>query len=424
MPDISDTRKRELVDALRRQPGFYEKTVFYRLRWIERFSRGRDFEEMRQIGPSEYFLFIEGVERHGNYEDWQLQQAQESIYWFLKSFLKVPAIERFDRKEHAKAFQDWNEVIEECRRVLRLKHYAYRTEQAYLGWIHRFAVFSGERKLALVHGELVKDFLSSLALDQLRANTQNQALNALVFLFKHVLRRELGDLEGTLRAKPHKAIPVVLTRSEVRLLFAQLEGTPLLMARLQYGTGMRVSELIRLRVKDLGFEEHIVTIKEGKGGKDRRTVLPSTLVGPLRDHLVRVNDLHREDLSKGHGWASLPSGLAKKFSKAAREWVWQYVFPAKKLAIDPRSGLVRRHHVLDKTVQKFVKKAAQDAELPKRVTPHTLRHSFATHLLESGKDIRVIQELLGHSDVSTTMIYTHVLNKGGVSVESPLDALV
>ena len=278
--------------------------------------------------------------------------------------------------------------------------------------------------MSMVNSLQVREFLSHLALNErISAATQNQAMSALLFLFRHVLGLELGDMTLTLRAKTRKKIPVVLTKREVKMVIDELDGTTQLMVQLLYGTGMRISECTRLRVKDLGFEECILTIRQGKGNKDRRTVFPKSLVEPLQSHLGRVKSLHEADLEKGHGEVYLPQSIANKYSKSGKNWIWQYVFPSGKLAVDPRTGIVRRHHVLDKTIQKWVKTAAIASGIEKDVTPHVFRHSFATHLLEAGRDIRTVQELLGHADVSTTMIYTHVLNKGGVSVTSPLDEL-
>lgn len=379
--------------------------------------------EMRSVGPTEYFLFLDAL-KGWNLEAWQEHQAQETVWWFLKRFLRVERIERFVLRDGLKSYEDWNTALGKLREEIRLKQYAMKTEKSYMAWAERFSRFCGERKLALVNETVLKDFLSNLALEgQVAAATQNQALSALLFLFRHILARDVGDLAGTLRAKPVQKLPVVLTVSEVRRLLGELSGTPQLMTRLMYGTGMRVSELTRLRVGDVGFEERVLTVRQGKGGKDRRTMLPESLIDPLRVHFERVKILHEGDLAAGHGVVHLPGAMARKYSKAAGDWVWQYVFPSSKLAVDPRTGVVRRHHVFDKTVQRFVKAASKDAGINKLVTPHVLRHSFATHLLEQGKDIRTVQELLGHKDVATTMIYTHVLSNKSIPVDSPLDML-
>ncbi|GIX28150.1 MAG: integron integrase [Burkholderiales bacterium] len=268
----------------------------------------------------------------------------------------------------------------------------------------------------------VEAFLTHLAVEgRVSASTQNQAKSALLFLYKEVLGKELPRLENVTSAKRPARVPVVLTRKEVDAVLSRLEGVAALAAWLMYGTGMRVMECLCLRVKDVDFARREIMIRSGKGSKDRVTVLPTTLVVPLTEHLARVQRLHEEDLKAGHGEVYLPYALARKYPRAGREWGWQYVFPSKRLSVDPRSGLTRRHHADEQRLQRAIRKAARDAGIAKPVTPHTLRHSFAMHLLESGYDIRTVQELLGHKDVSTTMIYTHVLSRGGRGVVSPLD---
>ena len=270
----------------------------------------------------------------------------------------------------------------------------------------------------------VEAFLTHLAIDRhVAPATQNQAKAALLFLYKHVLAHELPWLDGVVQAKAARRLPLVLTPGEVRALLDQMHGTTGLVARLLYGTGMRLLEGLRLRVKDLEFERLEVLVREGKGGKDRVTMLPGALVPALRQHLQEVRERHRKDLADGYGEVYLPDALARKYPGSARAFGWQYVFPAATRSLDPRSGVVRRHHLLPETVQRAVREAARRAEFVKPVTPHVLRHSFATHLLGAGYDIRTVQELLGHQDLDTTMIYTHVLNRGGRGVASPLDRL-
>ena len=313
-------------------------------------------------------------------------------------------------------------LLDRVRDAIRLKHYSIRTEQAYVNWIKRYIYFHGVRHPAEMGAPEIQAFLTHLAVDQnVAASTQNQALSALLFLYKEVLKQDLGPIDA-LRAKKPKRLPTVLTKEEVRRVFQHMSGIHLLIARLLYGSGLRLMEGVRLRVKDLDFEYHTITVRDGKGAKDRVTMLPETLVVPLQDHLRTVKRTHEEDLAKGYGAVYLPYALERKYPNANKEWIWQYVFPANRLSVDPRSGVVRRHHIHESSVQKAVRAAAQAAGIPKRVSPHTLRHSFATHLLEAHYDIRTVQELLGHKDVKTTMIYTHVLNKGGLAVRSPLDA--
>ena len=313
-------------------------------------------------------------------------------------------------------------LLEQVRRCLRLRHYSIRTEQAYVQWIKRFILFHGKRHPAEMGADEIRHFLSHLASDgSVAASTQNQALSALLFLYRDVLGVELPYVEGIERARRPARVPVVLTREEAGRLLSQVGGTYRLMAGLLYGSGLRLMECVRLRVKDLDFGYRQVTVRDGKGEKDRRTVLPESLTGPLERHLERIRLLHEEDLSGGYGRVYLPYALERKYPSAAAEWVWQWVFPAGKLSRDPRSGEVRRHHASEDMLQAAVKRAAREAGVEKRVSCHTLRHSFATHLLEAGYDIRTVQELLGHTSVETTQIYTHVLNKGGRGVRSPLD---
>lgn len=317
-----------------------------------------------------------------------------------------------------------NEVklLDQVRGKIRLKHYSIRTEQAYVDWIKRFVLHFGKRHPRDLGAAEVEQFLTYLAVDgNVAASTQNQAKSALLFLYKAVLEQELPWLDNVEQSKVPKRLPVVLNRDEVQAILSRLSGTHWLIASLLYGTGMRIMECLRLRVKDVDFKRREILIRDGKGFKDRVTMLPVSLSASLEAHLVKVRELHEKDLQQGYGAVYMPNALERKYPNAAKDWGWQYVFPSAKLSSDPRSDVTRRHHVQDQAVQRAVKQAARDADLIKPATPHTLRHSFATHLLESGYDIRTVQELLGHSDVSTTMIYTHVLNKGGRGVVSPLD---
>jgi integron integrase len=313
-------------------------------------------------------------------------------------------------------------LLDQVRDRIRLKHYSIRTEQAYVDWIRRFVVHHGKRHPRDMGAAEVERFLTHLAVEgRVSASTQNQAKSALLFLYKEVLRMELPWLDKVERAKAGQRLPVVLTVGEVQRLLDRTDGTAGLIARLLYGTGMRLMEVARLRVKDVDFERREILVREGKGNKDRVTMLPGSLVESLAAHLVRVKELHAKDLAAGLGEVYLPFALSRKYPNAGRQWGWQYVFPAAGLSVDPRSGAKRRHHVSDQAVQRAIRQAVRDAGIDKPATPHTLRHSFATHLLQSGYDIRTVQELLGHKDVSTTMIYTHVLNRGGRGVVSPLD---
>jgi integron integrase len=313
-------------------------------------------------------------------------------------------------------------LLDLVRDVIRRKHYSIRTEQAYADWIKRFIIYHNKRHPAEMAEEEVAQFLTHLARDlNVAASTQNQALSALLFLYKEVLKQEIGWLEKVERARKPAKLPVVLTRSEVKEIFAHLHGTPKLMAGLLYGSGMRLMECVRLRVKDIDFAYAHILVRDGKGGKDRVTMLPIHCAPRLQRHLQKIKAQHEEDLEASFGSVYLPNALERKYPKAPWEWPWQYVFPSSRLSVDPRSGRRRRHHIEESSLQLAVKRAVRAAGLGKPATCHTLRHSFATHLLENGSDIRTVQELLGHKDVSTTMIYTHVLNKPGISVKSPLD---
>lgn len=317
-------------------------------------------------------------------------------------------------------------LLEIVRGKIRLKHYSIRTEQAYVDWIKRFILHFDKQHPKDLGAVEVEAFLTHLAVaGKVSANTQNQAKSALLFLYKEVLGVELPWLDNVQQAKVPKRLPVVLSQDEVAKILSRLEGTNHLVVSLLYGTGMRILEVLRLRVKDIDFARKEIVIRDGKGFKDRVTMLPVSLIKPLQIHLARVKSLHEADLAKGYGAVFLPFALAKKYPYAAHDWAWQYVFPSSKLSVDPRSddAVTRRHHVQDQAIQRAVRQAVLDAGVTKPATPHTFRHSFATHLLEGGYDIRTVQELLGHSDVATTMIYTHVLNKGGLGVASPLDLI-
>lgn len=313
-------------------------------------------------------------------------------------------------------------LLDEVRTVARLRHLSYRTEESYVSVIRRFILFHAKRHPREMGVVEIRAFLAHMALEgNVAASTQNVALHALAFLYRDVLGVELPEIGEVERARGPKKVPVVLTRDEVQRVLAGLRGHHALMARLLYGSGLRLMECLRLRVKDLDFGYREVLVVSGKGDKDRRTILPGSLVAPLRTHLQEVQAIHREDLAAGFGAVYLPYALARKYPGAEREWGWQYVFPAARRSLDPREGSERRHHADETGLQRAVKASIKAAGIVKRASCHTFRHSFATHLLEDGYDIRTVQELLGHADVRTTMIYTHVLNRGGKGVRSPLD---
>ncbi|MEY4564595.1 MAG: hypothetical protein RLZZ618_3872 [Pseudomonadota bacterium] len=317
-------------------------------------------------------------------------------------------------------------LLTQLRTHLRLRNYSLRTEQVYVDWIRRFIKFHGMRHPKDLAAAEVESFLSHLAVNRhVSPSTQNQAKSALLYLYRHVLEVELPWLDEVVQAKAPRRLPVVLTEREVRDLLQAMHGPMGLLASLLYGTGMRLMEGLRLRVKDVEFSRRELIVREGKGGKDRVTVLPENLMIPLRAQLERTRALHAQDLAAGFGDVYLPHALATKYPRSGRAWGWQWVFPSAKRSIDPRSNppAERRHHASPESVQRAVREAGRTIQCDKPISPHVLRHSFATHLLQAGYDIRTVQELLGHSDVSTTMIYTHVMNRGGRGVRSPLDAL-
>ena len=317
-------------------------------------------------------------------------------------------------------------LMDQVREVLRYHHYAYRTEQTYCQWILRYIHYFGSKTHPkLLGAKNIEKFLSHLANSEgVTASTQRQALNALVFLYKHVLDIQLEDKITPARSKRLKSPPTVMTKAEVQRVLSVMEGKPALMAKLIYGSGMRLMECIRLRVQDVDFGQNLIFIRGGKGGKDRTTILPRNLRDELQSQINAVKSLHHKDLEEGFGEVYIPEALARKYPNAAKATVWQWVFPAKEWSHDPRSGKVMRHHVLESVLQKAVKRAAQESKIDKRVGCHTLRHSFATHMLENGVNIRVLQELLGHADVKTTEIYTHVMARDIRNLESPLDTLL
>jgi integron integrase len=313
-------------------------------------------------------------------------------------------------------------LLDQTRDVLRLKHYSLRTERSYCDWIERFIRFHQLRHPKEMGAAEITQFLTHLArVGNVSAATQNQALSALLFLYQQVIKQEVGWIDQVERAKKPQRIPVVLTRGEVRRIFACMHGTPRLMAGLLYGSGLRLMECVRLRMKDVDFGYARITVRDGKGAKDRVTMLPVNLAAHLGRHLAKVKAQHEQDLEDGFGEVYLPDALERRYRGAARSWAWQFMFPSSRISVDPRTGVWRRHHVDENVLQVAVKHAVRASGVNKPASCHTLRHSFATHLLENGYDIRTVQELLGHKDVSTTMIYTHVLNRPGIGVKSPLD---
>lgn len=314
-------------------------------------------------------------------------------------------------------------LIDQTRNVLRVFHYSIRTEENYIQWIKRFIFFHNKRHPKDMGEKEIRSFLTHLAVDKhVSASTQNQALSAILFLYKRVLELDLDWIDNVVRAKRPKRLPVVLSKGEVNAILNAITGVNGLIVKMLYGTGMRLMEVMRLRVQDIDFEQNQIIVRSGKGDKDRITMLPEILIDELKQQLAYVRDVHKKDLSEGFGRVYLPFALDRKYPGAGVDFGWQYCFPSKKLSTEPRTGRVGRHHLYEQNIGRAIKSAARKVGVEKRVSSHTMRHSFATHLLESGYDIRTLQELLGHKDVSTTMIYTHVLNKGGRGVKSPLDA--
>jgi integron integrase len=315
-------------------------------------------------------------------------------------------------------------LLDQVRTALRSRHYSKRTEQSYVSWISRYIFFHHVRHPVEMGEAEVNEFLSYLAITgNVSPSTQNQALSALLFLYRYVLDRRLGELGTVIRARKSARLPVVLTREEVKAVLSRLKGEHWLIGTLMYGTGMRLMECLRLRVKDVSFSSGEIVIRQGKGDVDRRTMLPERVKGPLREHLKRVRTIHDRDFKEGYGRAMLPHALDRKYPNASSEWGWQFIFPQARRWVNAKTGEQGRHHLDESIVQKAIRKAVRESGIEKQASSHSLRHSFATHLLEDGYDIRTIQELLGHKDVGTTMIYTHVLNRGGKGVRSPVDSL-
>jgi len=406
-----------------------EKHVLFLAIWVSKFLAFNNRKGQQDIGLT-VTEFLDSLASSEDIKDWQVRQAGEAVSLYLNHFKgnEVLSAAQGTPDKRKASLADRPKLLAEMKRLIRLKHFAYNTELAYLDWVERFFVYMRETTESDLDADLtpdaVQNFLSHLAITKrVASSTQNQALCALVFLFRDVMGQELGDISGMVWAKRGKKLPVVLWVEEVKALFQHLSGTSLLIAQLLYGSGLRIMELARLRVLDIDFDGNLLIVRTGKGDKDRSTVLSEAVKEPLRLHIEKVKALHDRDLSAGHGEVYLPSALARKYPKAAKEWKWQYIFPSANLSVDPRSGEVRRHHISDKGIQSAIGKAVKEAGIVKHATVHTLRHSFATHLLMKGVNIREIQDLLGHKNLETTMIYTHVLRDLQGVPQSPLDAL-
>jgi len=417
---------------------------FY-VKWAQTFVDFRPGKKLRDRSAEDIRSFLENLRNGPRIEEWQVKQAEHSLKILYERFLPgyvpvhVPAsppsepVAEKKQGTESNRFRDrvipgevdrlFSPLLQALKTEIRGRHYSIRTETAYLDWVRRFIAFHGYGDPKGMEGTVeVKEYLDFLAVErEVAASTQNQALNALVFFFNNALKKPFGEMETFVRAKRPQRLPEVMTREEVQALLAQMEGIAALMAGLMYGGGLRLMECLRLRVKDIDFARHQILVRDGKGQKDRVTMLPERFYEALKSHLEQVKSVYEQDRAQGSAEVFIWPALARKYPNAGKEWIWQYVFPAKSLSVDPRSGKVRRHHIHESVVQKAVKNAASRSGVNRKVSCHTLRHSFATHLLEAGYDIRTVQELLGHADVSTTMIYTHVLNRPGLSVKSPAD---
>ena len=404
----------------------------YYVFWVRKFM-ARAIEVPIQSLEERIQRYLDELQARGAYQDWQISQAEKAVRLFFVNFTKsaqsAEPVTSSVKPDADGAFAG-DATISATRTILQVKHYSYTTERTYLDWIRRFLLYleeSGYKTSSgnfAISGDRIRDFLAHLATRRnVAASTQNQAFGALLFLCRDVLRIDLGDMKHAVRAKRGQRLPVVLTVAEVHELLGHLEGTAKLMAEIIYGGGLRVMECCRLRVKDLDFDNNLVFVREGKGDKDRSTLLAESVKQPLQKHLERVRKIHEDDLAAGAGDVWLPHSLSIKYPKAGTAWGWQYVFPSAKLSPDPHGGKIRRYHATDSFLQAAMRAAVSAAGIVKPASVHTLRHSFATHLLLQGVDIRQIQQYLGHSNVETTMIYTHVVKDMRNPAKSPLDAL-
>jgi integron integrase len=403
-----------------------ESNVPFYAYWVSRYL---DYARRHELSATEYqeraiTEYLGVLQSDRRIFKWQHRQADDALRLYYANYLGKSG----EQVTSAPGLANVAGVFKEAKRLIRLKHYSYSTERTYLQWIERFLGYAlnTEKKIKIsdIVTEDFKNFLSHLALKRkVSSSTQNQAFNAILFFFRNVLGKETGDLSKTVRAKRGQKLPAVFSINEVKALFAHMPAKNILMAELLYGAGLRLMELARLRVKDIDFDANTIFVRSGKGDKDRTTILPSAVKNRLKEHLNAVKVVHEDDLAKGYGEVYLPDALSHKYPKAGKEWAWQYVFPSMRLSVDPRSGMVGRHHISDTAIQGVIKNAIQKAGISKHASVHTLRHSFATHLLASGVNIREVQELLGHKNVATTMIYTHVIRNMSNAPLSPLDAL-
>jgi integron integrase len=406
-----------------------DKIKFY-FHWVRRFLKSCNYQ-LENINTERVSQYLDSLDADEKIAHWQVKQAADAVILYVEKYLKrslnQTTSQTKDSRETSidqKGSVQWKQTLEESKSAIRLRHFSLSTEKTYLGWIARFKAFLKDRDPHLLEATDMKNYLTHLALHgRVSASTQNQAFNALLFLYRNILKKEVDDLTSVARAKRKVNLPTVLSRDEVKRLLSFLNGPYLLMAQLMYGCGLRLTECLRLRIKDVDFENDLLMVRSGKGEKDRALIIPEKIKEALSKHVASVKEIHEQDVSIGYGEVSLPDALEKKYPNAAREWGWQWVFPAENLSVDPRSGKVMRWHIHPAAIQRAVKGAVMKAGVPKMASCHTLRHSFATHLLEAGHNIRTIQELLGHKHVNTTMIYTHVIRKKPSEIRSPLDGL-
>lgn len=402
---------------LKRKGNIQPKSVPYYLKWVADYYRFVDKPLSTPLAEKEKKEFLSHMAK--SHEDWQVKQADTSLR--LYDYFLSTGSSRTSGETPSEGVE-WDRLDARMREALRLRHRSMSTEQTYLLWLKAFRQFVGEKKIAHMTGKDLQDFLSHLAVERkVSASTQNQALNAMIFFFRFVIEKKIDNEISAVRAGHRRRLPVVLTPREVQAIFDNLDGTVKLMAQITYGCGLRITECLRLRIKDIDFEREVVMVRAGKGDKDRMTVLPESVKNDLIQHMAAARSLYDQDREKNVSGVWLPGALEKKYPNAGKEWKWFWLFPAKTLSIDPRTNAVRRHHAHPTSLQSAFREAVVKAGIVKQASVHTLRHSFATHLLEKGYDIRTIQELLGHRSLQTTMIYTHVATKNVLGVKSPLD---
>lgn len=422
-----DRPNNEFIEFLYKKKSIPKKQGKFYLVWVNRFLSFYQ-KDLKTASYKTIMAFLNELEKERK-DDWQIRQAYRAVNVFLQDYMKLaikPDVKqpRNESDNKTTVSKKWKEAHEIFLREMRFQHLSYSTEKTYSSWIRQFIIYSKGISPGEASTEQVKKFLTYLAIERnVSASTQNQAFNALLFLFRYVLNKEFGKIENVVRAKNRKRIPVVFSKSEIKKLFETFPKEYILHAKLVYGGGLRVTELLRLRIQDVDFENHTLIIRSGKGDRDRTTLLPESLHMGMKKHLEGVKKIYEQDIASGNGSVYMPNALGKKYPSASKQWNWQYVFPASKLSLDPRGKVIRRHHISTRAIQRAMTKALTKSQIPKKASVHTLRHSFATHLLQDGYDIRTIQELLGHKSVRTTMIYTHVIKKGSMGVKSPLENL-